>query len=155
VSIGAVATAEAAPHTTKAPCIAKPVTVGGAAGTQFCGPGTATVKAGGKTYSFKDGFCAYDTQDKLALQLSLGTDIPVFGSGKPNHGRPLFELTLTTSAKSGTLLVVDLGGRKLVPGDTQITASYSSSAALKGTFKGKGVTGTWNCHGSSYKLNQG
>jgi hypothetical protein len=122
---------------------------------QFCGPASATLKVGGKTYSFKEGFCAHDLQNKLALQLSLGTDVPVFGSGKPNHGRPLFELTLSTTAQKGTLLALDFAGRKLVPGDTVVDASYHASAALKGTFQGKGVSGAWNCHGGIYKLNQG
>jgi hypothetical protein len=141
--------------TTKAPCVAKPITVGGDSGLQLCGPASATVKVGGKTYSFKKGFCAHDLQNQLALQLSLGTDVPVFGSGKPDHGRPLFELTLTTSAQTGTLLALDFAGRKLVPDDTLVEASYDSSAALKGRFHGKGVSGTWNCHGGIYKLNQG
>jgi hypothetical protein len=140
--------------TTKAPCVAKPITVGGNAGTQFCGPASATVKVGGKTYSFKEGFCAHDLQNQLALQLSLGTDIPAF-TGKPDHGHPLFELTLSTTAQKGTLLAVDYAGRKLVPGDTLVDATYHASAALKGTFRGKGVSGAWNCHGGIYKLNQG
>jgi hypothetical protein len=73
----------AAHAATKAPCVAKPVTVAGSPGTQFCGPATAKVRVGGKTYSFEKGFCAYDPQNKLALQLSLGTDVPVLGAGKP------------------------------------------------------------------------
>jgi hypothetical protein len=141
--------------TTKAPCVAKPVTVNGSVGTQLCGPASANVKVGGKTYSFKEGFCAHDLQNKLALQLSLGTDVPVFGSGKPNHGRPFFELSLTTTAQKGTLESLDFAGRQLVPDDTPVSVSYKVGAALKGTFEGKGVSGSWNCHGGIYKLNQG
>jgi hypothetical protein len=140
---------------TKAPCVAKPVTVAGSIGTQFCGPASATVKVGGKSYSFRAGFCAHDLQNQLALELSLGTDVPVFGRGKPNHGRPLFELTLTTTAQQGSLLALDVDGRKLVAGDTRVDASYNASAALQGTFRGKGVSGAWNCHGGIYKLDQG
>jgi hypothetical protein len=153
ISTAAVADGRAAPDTTKAPCVAKPITVNGSIGTEFCGPATAAVKVGGTTYSFKDGFCAHDLQNQLALQLSLGTDIPAF-TGKPDHGRPLFELTLTTTAQKGTLLTVDYAARKVVPGGTSVTASFDATAALKGTFKGKGVTGAWNCHGGIYKLNQ-
>jgi hypothetical protein len=157
LTIANTASAEvpAAHAVTKAPCVAKPVTVAGSPGTQFCGPATAEVRVGGKIYSFKKGFCAYDLKNKLALQLSLGTDVPVFGAGKPDHGLPLFELTLTTTAQKGTFLALDAGGRKLVPDDTPVDASYTGSAALKGSFRGTGVSGSWNCHGGIYKLNQG
>lgn len=155
ITTAATADGRAAQATTKAPCVAKPITVGGSSGTQLCGPARATVKVGGKTYAFKEGFCAHDLQNKLALQLSLGTDVPVFGRGKPNYGRPLFALTLTTTAQEGTLLALDFAGHKLVPSDTLVDASFRPSAALKGTFHGKGVSGSWNCHGGIYKLNQG
>ena len=62
---------------------------------------------------------------------------------------------MSTTAHQGTLLELDSAGRKLVPDDTAVDASYQPSAALKGTFHGKGVSGTWNCHGGIYKLNQG
>ena len=126
----------------------------GTSGRSSAAPATATVKVGGHSYSFTKGFCAGDIQNHLALQLSLGTDIPSF-SGKPNRGLPLLAMTLSTSGKTGTLLTLDVGGRKLVPADTQVAASYKGSAAVKGTFSGRDVTGAWNCHGDIYKLNQG
>jgi hypothetical protein len=136
------------------PCQATIVTVRGHIGMKFCGPATAKVTVRGHTYSFTGGFCAADVDHKLALQLSLGWDIPAV-SGKPNLGKPLFDLGLPTSHETGTLRTLDVGGAKVLANDTAIQGVWSGSAALKGTFHGTGVSGSWNCGGEIYKLDQG
>jgi hypothetical protein len=127
--------------------------MGTSSGLQFCGPATAKVTVRGQTYSFKAGFCSHDLAHTLALQLSLGTDIPSFGGGgKPNQGRPLFELVLGTASQAGTLLTLDLGGRQLVADDIHVRAHYDASSALSGTLSGRDVSGSWNCKGTIYQL---
>jgi hypothetical protein len=136
------------------PCQAQIVTVQGHTGMKFCGPATARVTVRGHTYDFRGGFCADDVYNMTALQLSLGWDIPAF-SGKPNLGKPLFDLVLTTSDETGTLATLDVGGRKLVQIDTAVQSVWSGSKPLKGTFRGDGVSGSWNCAGQIYNLHQG
>jgi hypothetical protein len=80
------------------PCTPKVTTIGGKQAVVNCGPATATVKIGGKTYNFKNGFCQNSPANKEVLELSLGTTVET----KKPPSSPSFNLTATTSLAPST-----------------------------------------------------
>jgi hypothetical protein len=141
--VAALAGARASAGEAKPPCLATPVTIKGNDGLALCGPATAVVHAGGKTYSFTHGFCA--TFPTGSFQLSLGTALPM-GSG--NGGKPYFSVDIGKGtpraggfAYSGGKKAIPLGGKWTVTGTITSHASFTGSSAT-GAF-----SGTWNCHG--------
>jgi hypothetical protein len=127
------------------PCTPKVTTIGGKPAVINCGPATATVKIGGKTYSFKNGFCQNSPANKEALELSLGTTAD---TTKPVSS-PFFNLTATTSFGA---VNADYAGKTIV---LDSIVSLKGKVPSSGTFAGKNLggagatafTGTWNCHG--------
>src|SRR5690242_21793910 len=71
------------------PCTPKVITIGGHRAGVDCGPATATLRIGGKTYTFRKGFCTQSKAAGSALELTLGTT--VLGA-KNNAGQPAFDL---------------------------------------------------------------
>lgn len=128
-----------------APCTPAPVTINHNAGLAFCGPATATLTIGGKTYSFRKGYCA-ELPHSTLFQLSLGADIAALTGPNNNGGKPGFSLDIAKNEKSATLGFAFVGGHELVK-DAALSVAGSSLAA--GTFKGKtgALKGSWNCHG--------
>jgi hypothetical protein len=138
----AFAGGSAAAPAVKSPCKPGAVTVKGNDGLALCGPATAVVHAGGKTYSFAHGFCA--TFGKGAFQLSLGDAIPM---GTGNSGKPYFSVDVGkgTPRASGFAYY---GGKKAIPaGVWTVTGAITSQASFSGTNAGGKFSGTWNCHG--------
>lgn len=139
------ATQVSAASTSKPPCIPKISSVKGLTEVDYCGPATATVKVGSKTYSFKDGYCGTDPKNKISLQMALG----VISQAKPpvNGGKPLFELTaLNDGALSLDTVTADWNGKQL-----ETVGTVTLKGTTSGTFTSKGFsshfTGSWNCHG--------
>ena len=152
--VGASAAIAAPAHvaaTSTPPCIPKVGSSGGHAVITYCGPATATIKIGSKTYNFKNGYCDENPAAHISLQLTLGT---INETPSPINGKqPLFEMTsLNTSGISFQTVNADFGGAKLIT-----TGFVSAKGTLSGTFTSKGLsvpahfTGSWNCHGVIWK----
>ena len=142
VPAAAVAGTRALTPEKKSPCIATPVTIKGDAGLALCGPATAVVRAGGKTYTYTHGFCA--TFPSGSFQLSLGTSIPMANG---NAGKPYFSVDVGkgTPRASGFAYY---GGKKAVPaGVWAVTGTITSHASFHGTNASGAFSGSWNCHG--------
>lgn len=130
------------------PCIPKYSSAGGHTTVNYCGPATATLKIGSKTYSFKNGYCRTHLKDKIALAFTLGT---LKSTRSPiNGGQPLFEFTDLNIGAGLSLATVnaDYHGKML---DSVGTVSLKGSIPAGGTFTSKGFakpkfTGSWNCH---------
>ncbi|HEX4033177.1 MAG TPA: hypothetical protein VHX66_01925 [Solirubrobacteraceae bacterium] len=139
-ALGAAATAGA---TTAHGCPPRHVTVAGHAAIAYCGPATATITTGGRTYHFRHGTCTQSaTVD--ALQISLGT--LVRGASR-NGGRSFLGLLIAQSPSESEALEGDLSGHQLL-GDSVI--AQNSSLLSHGTFVsvlGSSFSGSWNCHG--------
>ena len=114
----------------------------------YCGPATATLKVGSKTYNFKNGYCHTDTKNHISLGLTLGV---IEASAKAgNGGQPLFEMTaLTADGISISTVNADYAGKVL---DSVGTVKLKGSIPSGGTFASTGFakpsfSGSWNCHG--------
>jgi hypothetical protein len=149
-ALAAVAGPSTLASAASAPCVAKPVTIKGAAGLALCGPATATVTVGGKTYTFRNGFCAEPITNSDSFQLTLGVDVPAFGGPNNNGGKPGFSLDIAKHQTSAAVAFVYFGGHELVK-LAQVT--LKGHGLPQGAFKGKtsAFSGTWNCHGVIYK----
>jgi hypothetical protein len=133
------------------PCIPKMGTTSGHEVLSYCGPATATITIGKKTYSFKDGYCRSDTKNSIPLSITLGE---IVGVHSPvNGGQPLFEMTVLTIGKlMSTHVNADSGGKVL---DSIGTVSLKGSFPGSGTFTSTGFatphfTGAWKCNGPPY-----
>jgi hypothetical protein len=129
-----------------APCLPKITRIQGHPAAVGCGPATATLHVGGKTYTFRDGFCRQSKSAGAALQLSLGTTV----SGvKGNAGRPDFSMLIGKNHSLASVFHASYGGKEIL-GDSLITVS--GNIPSKGTFTsrvalGDKFTGSWDCHG--------
>jgi hypothetical protein len=118
-----------------------------------CGPATATLTSGGKTYEFKGGWCSTHAKDKIALQLTLGTIVA--GAAKGNYGLPLFQFTVQTGSFPLQTVSADYAGKAIAD---QVSVSVKGKIPSAGTFASKATalstsasfTGAWNCHGAVY-----
>jgi hypothetical protein len=134
--------------------------VGGNNVINYCGPATASLVIGGKTYKFKNGSCQSIKVSGITVDVDLGTVVqgkdggPVKGNGK----KPWFSMDLSASSLD-LLNAVYYGGKELtVGGPITVTGSVVKSGSSKGTFQtpsgasdmsGKqfSLSGSWNCHG--------
>ena len=137
-SLSAHAAATGAP-----PCTPKKVTLQGKTVYDLCGPATATLKVGGRSYTFSKGYCQMRSG---SLQLFLGTLAPML---KGNGGKPIFDLTAEhfggTELSAGGTVSASSGGKQLVNGLTKVSGHFPAQGSFKAlTTK---ATGTWNCHG--------
>jgi hypothetical protein len=130
------------------PCTPKTPTIKGNPAMALCGPATATLMVGGRTYSFANGFCAEQIPNSDSFQLSLGTDVPTLSGPNNNAGQPFFSMDIANGHTSASVAAAYSGGRKLL---ANAPMSLSSKNPMKGSFKSKGpgpsFTGAWNCHG--------
>ncbi|HEX2701897.1 MAG TPA: hypothetical protein VHM72_00500 [Solirubrobacteraceae bacterium] len=154
-SDGSAANAHAA--SSLPPCIPKFTTLKGHEAIEYCGPATATLVLGGKTYSFKDGYCSKDQKAGVELQVTLGTIVDGQTS-KGNAGAPWFELQVVKSSGITIETVdADVAGKVLALLDTAtIKGSISSSgtfSSAKSVLAGSShFTGSWSCHGPIYTI---
>ena len=134
-----------------APCVPKVGTVSGHEVVPYCGPATATITIGKKTYSFKNGYCRKDTANSIPLSLTLGEIVEV--RSPVNGGQPVFQMTVLSIGKLMTTNVTaDSGGKAL---DSVGTVTLKGSFPSSGTFTSTGFakphfTGTWKCNGPLY-----
>lgn len=144
----AVAGAETVTSSSTPPCIPTASSSGGHTVVDYCGPARATLKVGGKTYSFKNGYCRTDAKNHIPLGLTLGVIESV--TSPVNGGQALFEMTdISTSGLAFATVNADYGGKKL---DSVGTVKLQGSVPGSGTFTSTGFakpsfSGSWNCHG--------
>jgi len=140
-----------AASTTAPPCTPKVTTIQGHRAAVNCGPATATLTIGGRTYTFHNGFCQQSKSSGAAPELNLGTT--VIGV-KGNAGKPslnmLVDARLHSTYGTGSVFGANYGGKALLAGESLIKASGKIPGS--GTFTstvsfGAKFTGTWNCHG--------
>jgi hypothetical protein len=138
----AMADTQAASPEAKSPCVPGVVTIKGDNGLALCGPATAVVHAGGKTYSYTHGFCA--TFGKGVFQLSLGTSIPM---ATGNAGKPYFSVDVGNNTPHASGFAYYAGKKAIPAAPWKIMGTVTSHASFSGTSTGGSFTGTWNCHG--------
>jgi hypothetical protein len=131
------------------PCTPKITKIGGKPAVVNCGPATATVKIGGRTYNFKDGFYERSPANKEALNLTLGTAVE---TAKPGSA-PYFDITVSTPVIAA--VNADYGGKTIVLDSiVSVKGKIPSNGTFAQTILGGGgtpqFTGTWNCHGVIY-----
>lgn len=129
-----------ATHGSLAGCVGKITKIKGHMAVENCGPATATLRAGGKTHTFKNGTCAIQANGLPLVQLGI------FVQAKNNGGYTDFQLEgltkddTTVSANSGSFHLSALVGKASGNGTHgNITFSGHSSSV---TF-----SGSVNCHG--------
>jgi hypothetical protein len=152
--------AGAAAAPTRVACTPGPSTIGGKSAMTFCGPAKATVKVGGKTYSFQGGSC---TKTSKYVNVNIGTVL--YGAAKQKQ--PYFAVLIgnypganpgtRAAPKDGTygggLVVVRYQGKSWdlngFDKDVKVTLKKNRSA---GTFTGSThfaprikVTGSFSC----------
>jgi len=136
---------------TAPPCIPKVGTASGHEVVSYCGPATATITIGKKTYSFKNGYCRKDTKNSIPLSLTLGE---IVGVHSPvNGGQSLFEMTVISLGKLTLSHVnADSGGKVLDQiGTVALKGSFPSSGTFTSTgFATPHFTGSWKCNGPLY-----
>jgi hypothetical protein len=127
------------------PCANKISKVHGKTAVGYCGPATATVTVGGKTYTFRSGLCIKTE----SFTVQLGTFVE--GLGSSNGGFP--ELSINVSGSSGSLSGYSKG-KKVIP-DLDYLITAKGGGKNTGTFangpNGPTLSGSWNCHGVIYK----
>lgn len=114
----------------------------------YCGPATAAVKVGRKTYNFKGGYCTVNPKAKIPIQLEIGV-ISRPGGSSVNGGKPLFQLSeLEADGLTIATVTADWSGKQL---ESVGTVALKGSIPSAGTFTSKGpssrFSGSWNCHG--------
>ncbi len=126
---------------TRSECALGSKTIKGHKAVVYCGPATATLHIGGKSYTFKNGTCIWSG----GLILTVGTQVNGVAASAKNEGAPLIQL----SGSIGTGTVYAYSGRfHLGMSLVKLTAHGHSS----GTFKGREpigatrpFTGTYRC----------
>lgn len=137
-SLGAHAASTSSP-----PCTPKKATLSGKTALYLCGPATAALRVGGKTYTFRNGYCEISKSGTGQLELFLGVLVPTL---KSNAGKPLFSVLVD---KLGGEVSATYAGKQLVNGGfTSPTGHLPNRGAFK-TSTAK-ITGNWNCHGVIY-----
>jgi hypothetical protein len=149
---GAAASASSATPSRSA-CTPGMISFGGVQARVFCGPAKATVKVGGKTFSFTGGSCERTSK---YLAISIGT--VVLGTTtkkKPDYfgldvgaypGSTVKSAAKDGSNTGGVIAVVHAGKAYLLRGDTaKITLS---GGRTRGTFSADGLLGSSGATGS-------
>lgn len=148
-ALAAAALTANAASTSAPPCTPKTGKLNGQPIVYECGPATATLHAGGKTFSFHDGFCQASKSSGLALEINLGTLAPMT---KGNAGKPYFDLT---GAKIGGTVSAHYGGKLIANNLVSISGRFPTQGTFKSKFSGAGpgqtFSGSWNCHGAVWQ----
>jgi hypothetical protein len=127
-------------------CTPGVVKKGGVTYRTFCGPAHATIKYGGKTYSFKGGSCGITS---LGWGLNIGT--AALGNAKPKYD--YFGVAVIGKKKPGTYKHQTVawsfsnGTRGALRGATVTLKSGLKSGSFVGTVMGAGgpASGTFSC----------
>ena len=141
--------AYAAPAGGAPPCVPKLQKVHGQPVVYECGSATATLRAGGHSYTFRNGLCQQSKAAGLALQLDLGI---LAATVKGNAGKPYLSIAID---KAGGGTVNAYQGGKLIANNL---VSFAGHFPIQGTFKANGgggaganFSGSWNCHGTPWQ----
>jgi hypothetical protein len=142
------ASADAAPRGGP-PCVPKLQKLNGQPVVYECGPATATLHAGGRTYTFRNGLCQQSKTAGLALELDAGI---LAATAKGNAGKPYLSLNV---AKAGGTVSADYGGKMVANNLVDITGHFPDQGTFKAKYVGAGVgqsfNGSWNCHGAPWQ----
>jgi hypothetical protein len=140
-AVGVCSAAGAGATPARSACARGSKSIKGHRAVVFCGPATASLHIGGKSYSFKSGMCIWSGG---TLILSVGTQVNGVPASANNEGAPLLALTGT----SGTGTVYASSGRLHLGGSiVKLTAHGHSS----GTFKGREPLGATRSFTGSYR----
>ena len=135
-----VCSAVANATTTRSECALRSRTIKGHKAVVYCGPATASLHIGGKSYTFKNGTCIWSG----GLILTVGTQVNGVPASANNEGAPLIQL----SGSIGTGTVYAYSGRfHLGMSIVKLTAHGHSS----GTFKGREPLGATRPFTGSYR----
>jgi hypothetical protein len=121
-----VCSAVANATTTRSECALRSTTIKGHKAVVYCGPATASLHIGGKTYTFKNGTCIWSG----GLILTVGTQVNGVPTSANNEGAPLIQVS--SSIGTGTVYASSARfhlGLSLI----KLTAHGHAS----GTFKGR------------------
>jgi hypothetical protein len=127
----------------KPPCSAKFTKIDGHRAVIDCGPATASLRLGGKTYNFKNGHCVAGNGQYFSLDLGVAVS-----TGGANAGKP--HLSIFAESATFASLSASFEGR-LVVSDSII--HLKSHGLLSGTFESSitvdgSFTGSWKCNGA-------
>lgn len=128
--------------------------IGGASARTFCGPATARVQVGGKTFAFAQGNCV-----KTATYVSINIGTVVLGQTKhrqpnyfgldigriPGSGAPPARKDGTYRA--GTVLTVEYANKSydVLSGSASLKGHRAHGTVKGKTFSGQPLTGTFHC----------
>jgi hypothetical protein len=134
-----VCSAVANATTTRSECALRSTTIKGHKAVVFCGPVTASLHIGGKSYAFKNGTCIWSG----GLILSLGTQVNGVPAAANNEGASLIQVTSSVGTGTVYAFAARLNlGMSLI----KLTAHGHSS----GTFKGREPIGSTRRFTGSY-----
>jgi len=144
VAPGASVAVTQAPDATTAPaCVAGMADPGGVAARTFCGPATANLTFGDKSYNLAGGECQ-------ELTASFTVNIGTVELGKPSATPPNYFGVVINKAGAGVVVFVVEGTGYASDRDTVVT--LDPDTRLGGTFEGLTfdsgikISGTFNCN---------
>ncbi len=127
------------------PCVPKLGKLNGRPIVYECGPATATLRTGGKTYSYRNGFCQQSKTAGLELQLDLGT---LAATTNGNARNPYLSIT---AAKVGGTVSAYHDGKRIANNLVTLSGHFPTQGTFKSKYSGAGFgqtfSGSWNCHG--------
>ena len=145
---GGALTANAAPTTPAGgapPCMPQVKKLKGRPAVFECGPATGSLRSGGKSFTFKNGFCERSKSAGLTLELDLGKLAPTL---KGNGGLPYLSIIGT---RLGGTVNTSYGGKTIANGPVAISGRYPGQGTFTSKFSGPGFgaafSGSWNSHG--------
>lgn len=139
-AVGVCSAAGAGATSARSACALSSKSIKGHKAVVFCGPATASLHIGGKSYSFKSGICIWAG----SLILTLGTQVNGVPASANNEGVPLLQLT----GSSGTGTVYASSGRLHLGMSIVKVAAHGHSS---GTFKGREPLGATRSFTGSYR----
>jgi len=144
-SVAAAAGSGLGARTAAAACRGKQTKVGGHHAYIYCGPATASLSLGGRTYRFKGGSCILSHS---SLIMNLGESVN--GDGEQNGGKVDFGLDIAGDSAD---VLAHAHGHSLIKGGLTL-AVVPRGPSREGAFHGKNALsgepfiGSWNCHGA-------
>jgi hypothetical protein len=129
-----------------APCKPRVSTVQGHRAIAYCGPATAVLEIGGRTYSFQHGLC--DRSATMGgVELNIGTLVQ---GAAGNAGRPFISMVIAESPSESEAFEADAGGHLLIPDSVIVPGGTLFGQGTFSPLLGPPFSGSWNCHGVIY-----
>jgi hypothetical protein len=112
----------------------------------YCGPAIATLTMGGKTFTFRHGFC--ERSGTGGVVIALGTSVQ--DDTGVNAGRPY--IRIARDKTGAEIAEAFFGGKALIDfSSIKVSGSLPLKARFHGLADQKHFTGTWDCHGHVYE----